>query len=101
MFVLGGKQMIALSPEAEKYLKDRHRAVYLELPPAIDACCFQLTEAPSVKMGSPKDASEYVAHHIGEIDVFVPRSINHLELTLAISSFFGIKRIAVEGWKLV
>lgn len=93
--------MLSVTAEAAQYVKDRNQPVHLERSPCIDACCFQLQEAPSVKFGPPPKPDTYVEHTIQGITVFVPRDLDTLPLTLTLNSFLGFKRLNIEGWQLV
>lgn len=46
--------MVSVHPDAARYVKERNQPIYLEQSPAIDACCFQLQEAPTVKFSVPQ-----------------------------------------------
>jgi hypothetical protein len=93
--------MLAVTAEAAQYVKNRNQPIRLEQSPCIDACCFQLQEAPTAKFGPPAKPEEYVEHNIEGITVFVPRAIDAMTLTLTLSSFLGFKRLCIEGWQLV
>lgn len=93
--------MLSVHPDAARYVKERNQPIYLEQSPPIDACCFQLQEAPSVKFGVPQKPEAFVIHCVEEITVYVPRIIDQLPLALTLSSFLGFKKLSVEGWQLV
>lgn len=93
--------MLTITPEAVQYIRKRNLPVRLELPPCIDACCFELQEAPEARFGAPKDREAHKEQVIEEITVFIPRSLQSLPLTLTVRSFLGFKHLAVEGWRLV
>lgn len=93
--------MLSITPEAAQYIKSREQTIYLEQTRAIDACCFQLQEAPSVKLGAPANPETFAIHTIEGITAYVPRTINQMPLSVTLSSFLGFKKLVVEGWQLV
>lgn len=93
--------MLSVHPNAARYVKDRNQPVYLEQPPAIDACCFQLQEAPAVRFGVPQKPETFVVYYVEGITVYVPRAIDQIPLSLTLSNFLGFKSLSIEGWRLV
>ena len=93
--------MYSITTEAAEYVRKRSQSVYLDLPPAVDGCCFQLQESPSAKLGVPGNPDAFVQHTVDGIAVYVPRGLKPIPLTVGISSFLGFKKLTVEGWPLV
>lgn len=93
--------MVTITAEAVQYIRKRNQPVRLELPPCIDACCFELQEAPEARFGVPQNRAAHIEQIVEEIIVFIPRSLQSVPLTLTVSSFFGFRRLTVEGWRLV
>lgn len=94
--------MIQISPEARELIRDKAGPVFLEMPKAVTSCCFDLQESPVVRFGKPRDPSNYEERIIGEVPVWVPRCLpDEGPLTITVSRFLGIRRLVVEGWRLI
>ena len=93
--------MYSITPAAADYLKKQDQSVYLDLPPAVEGCCFQLQESPSAKMGVPANPDAYAQHNVDGVTFYVPHGLKPVPLTVAVSSFLGFKKLIVEGWPLV
>ena len=93
--------MYSITPAAAEYLKKQNQSVYLDLPPTVEGCCFQLQESPAAKMGVPPNPEAFSQHTVEGITVYVPHGLKPVPLTVAISSFLGFKKLIVEGWPLV
>ncbi|EAX47846.1 conserved hypothetical protein [Thermosinus carboxydivorans Nor1] len=91
--------MLTISPQALEYIKTRNQAIYLELPPLID-CCIHLREAPIIRFGAPPNLAAYKTKNIDGITVYIPDDLPDIPLTIDLSSFFGYKRLVIEGWRL-
>jgi hypothetical protein len=91
--------MLEISENALAIIKGREEPLFLDLPKTITNCCFDLQECPDVRFGMPPRPAEYRESIIKGITVFVPRIIADLELTIEVTSFFGIKKLTVKGWR--
>lgn len=91
--------MIDVTPEALSIINARGGPIYLDLPPLI-GCCIEFRDCPSVRFGVPHNPREYVQKTIRGIDMYIPRELPDIPLTITVSSFLGYKRLVVEGWKL-
>ena len=92
--------MLHLTPNAAKYIKERHTEVYLELPPMINSC-IHVQEAPVVKMGKPSNLSSHNDIILDGVTVYVPSDFPDIRLTIDLTRFLFYKKLAVEGWQLV
>jgi hypothetical protein len=93
--------MLTISPEAKELIESREKTVFLDMPVAIRGCCFDLQERPVVRFGTPCKKGDFVQKVIDGITVFVPDCITEVELTITVSSFFGRKKLFVEGWRYI
>ena len=91
--------MFTITPAAAEYVRSRGEAVHLVLPPFID-CCIQLQEAPSVSLGEPGNPESYEIYTTDGIKIFAPAGLKPVPLKLTLRSFFGMKKLAIEGWPL-
>ncbi len=87
-------------PEARSIIIKRGQPIFLELPKIITNCCFEFQECPSVRFGEPRNIKDYKKKIIQEVTVFVPHRLPDIPLSIAVTSFLGIKRVVVDGWKL-
>jgi len=93
--------MLTITQGALEIIRKRRKPVFLELPRAVDACCYRLQECPMVRFGVPRDGSKYEDRTLQDVLVRVPRGISdEAALTIAVSNFLGFKRLVVEGWRL-
>lgn len=91
--------MLTISPEALALIHNKKQSIFLDMPKLITSCCFDLQECPTVRFGKPHNPSEYEEKTIQDITVFVPHRLpDTFPLTITIASFFGIKRLVLEGW---
>jgi hypothetical protein len=93
--------MLTITPEAKEIIESRDKTVFLDMPVAIRGCCFDLQERPVVRFGAPFKKEYFVQKLIDGITVFVPDVITELELTITVSSFFGRKKLVIEGWRYI
>lgn len=92
--------MLTITPEALAIIHERSQPIFLDLPKLITNCCFSLQECPTVRFGEPRDLSHYEQRTIHDVIVFAPHSLPDIPLSITVSSFLGIKRIVLEGWRL-
>ena len=91
--------MLTITPDALVLIRKQGKPIFLELPKIIINCCFDLQECPSVRSGEPLNAADYEKKTIQDVTVFVPRRLPEMPLTIDVSSFLGIRRLIVEGWR--
>lgn len=91
--------MLTITPEAISYIQLKAKPIFLDIPPLI-GCCVHLKESPSVRFGEPHDPDNYVLTTIQGVSVYVPNELPDQPLTITLTSFLGIKNLAVEGWHL-
>lgn len=90
--------MLTITPEALELIRKQDKPIFLELPKLINSCCFDLQECPTIRFGHPWNPHEYEKRKIMDTTVLVPQRLPDVPLTIAVSSFLGIKRLVVEGW---
>ncbi len=91
--------MLTITPEAISYIQSKAKPIFLDIPPLI-GCCVHLKESPSVRFGEPHDPNNYDLTTIQGVSVFVPHELPDQPLTVTLTSFLGMKKLAVEGWHL-
>lgn len=91
--------MITITEEAVDFIRRKQNTLFLELPKLIVNCCFSLQECPTVRFGEPRDQAHYEKKVIQGTTVFVPKNISEIPLTISLSSFIGIRRLVIEGWR--
>ena len=92
--------MISITPSALSYIRQRDQVLHLALPPMIYGE-FNVQEPPYVKLGVPAKMTAYDPQNIEGITVYLPVDFPSIPLTIAVTSFFGFKKLVVEGWQLV
>ena len=92
--------MLAITPEAAAYIKEKQKPIHLELPPEI-GCCIHLLEKPSVRLGPPHDPHNYEKIVLQGVEAFVPKELVSLPLTITVNQFLGFRSLGIIGWKLV
>jgi hypothetical protein len=98
--------MLSIRPDALALIRRRNRPVYLDLPPVVQGgCCLpSLQECPVIRFSPPRDAArqQYEVQEIQGVTVHVPRRMpRDGNFTLKVSSFLGLKRVVLEGWRLL
>lgn len=91
--------MLQVTPQAREWILQQKTSIYLEIPPLI-GCCIHLQESPSVRRGRPHDLSGYSQRMLDDVCVYVPQDLPQVPLTIALTSFLGVKRLVIEGWRL-
>ena len=92
--------MISITPSALSYIRQRDQALHLAMPPMIYGE-FNVQEPPDVKFGLPAKMAAYDPQNIEGITVYLPVDFPVIPLTINVTSFFGFKKLVVEGWQLV
>jgi hypothetical protein len=90
--------MIEFSEEALAYIGES--PVVIDLPCKVSGCCFDVAERPSVRLGEPKDAANYLRQDSLGVTLYVPRSLSDAHaLTIRVRGFLGFRGLIVDGWK--
>jgi hypothetical protein len=94
--------MLTISDKAREYILTKKGAVYLFQNGGTGLCCGNIDFGPSVYLGEPPDKKEYIVKKIDGITVHIPEKFTtSMPLTIHVESFFGIKSLHIEGWKLI
>lgn len=98
--------MISISPQALAIIRERKQPIHLDLPPVVTGgCCLpSIRECPVIRFGPPRSSprKHYSVQSIDGITVHVPRGMpEEGNFTITVSSFLGIKRVVLEGWRLL
>lgn len=91
--------MLSLTTEAVAFIESRGKPIFLDMPPLISGD-LTLQESPSVRFGEPRDPENYALREIQGISVYVPHRLPDQPLTISLSSFFGWRRLVIQGWHL-
>lgn len=91
--------MITFSPAALDYIRSKNQPIFLDFPPLI-GCCIHIQEAPEIRFGKPKDEQNYYNTEITDITVYIPFELPDIPITIGLTSFLGMKKLVVEGWRL-
>ena len=91
--------MLSLTSEAVAYIRSRGKPIYLDIPPFISGD-FNIQESPAVRFGEPRDPKNYALQVIQGVSVYVPYRLPEQALTISLASFFGWRRLVVQGWHL-
>lgn len=91
--------MLTFTPEARQYVKTKNQPVFLELHHQI-SCCMDFREAPTISFGEPRTIDHYTKNTIEGLIVYIPHELPDIPLTIVLTSFFGFKKLAIEGWIL-
>jgi hypothetical protein len=95
--------MLSVSPQARALIAAKGAPVRLDLARRVYGGCGvpSLEGRPAVRFGAPPPsaAEAYEERSIDGVTVHVPRALPaSQDLTLAVASFLGVKRLVVEGW---
>ena len=93
--------MLTLTPDAVALIQSKDKPIFLELPKTITNCCFDFQECPVVRFGEPRNMRDYEKKIIHDVTIFVPSRLREIPLTITVSSFLGLKRLVVDGWRLL
>jgi hypothetical protein len=91
--------MLTLTDSALAHIKSRQQPIFLEMPIIVQGD-ITFRESPSVRWGVPRDLQHYQCQQIQGVEVYVPHELPKLQLKIALSRFFWIKWLVVEGWAL-
>lgn len=87
---------IKISKEAEEYIKQRGKEVFI-LIGSIGGCCGGSMPMPYIYIGKPKELYRYKAHEIGNIIVYIDKSIQmNKEIQINLSKFLWLKQLIVD-----
>jgi len=93
--------MLTLTSDAVALIQSQDKPIFLELPKTITNCCFHFQECPVVRFGEPRNTRDYEKKIIHDVTIFIPGRLDEIPLTIAVSSFLGIKRLVVDGWRFL
>ena len=91
--------MLTFTKEARDFARQKGNIVHLEYL-TLNSCCIPFQPAPTVRFGSPHNPQQYEEETIDGLQVFIPHHLPDVPLEIQLSTFMGIKRLIVEGWKL-
>lgn len=61
-----------------------------------------MQECPSVRFGTPRQTAHYLERSIHGVTVFVPHTMrDDLELTVSLQRLFFLKRLVLDGWRVL
>ncbi len=93
--------MLTIAKDAQAMITEKGDSIFLDMPKTITSCCFDYQECPTVRFGEPHDPARYDVKTINGVTVYVPHRLPNDPLEIGISSFLGIKRLVLRGWKVL
>lgn len=91
--------MLTITAEAREYAVSKNCPFYIDVPPEIN-CCFHIVDIPSLRSGEPRELSKFDKVCFDGAVIFVPKNFPEHQLTISVTSFFGRKKLVLEGWHL-
>ena len=92
--------MLTISEEALALIAKKQLPVTIGIPPSINGCCIEVTEAPSVSFGEPRSPAEYTQQTISGVTVFVPNEFpDDPPMMIKTRSLLGFRQLVIDGWK--
>jgi hypothetical protein len=92
--------MLTITPEARTHALNNGGTLFLEYFALwTGGCCVPYQPEPSVKLGKPRNQAQYRQETIDGLTVFIPHELPEEPLLITMSSFMGIKRLVIEGWR--
>jgi hypothetical protein len=94
--------MITISEEALALIEEKQSPLFIDIPHAVRGCCFEMTDCPAVRFGEPKQLADYTRQTIQNATVYVPGCFpDDGAYVIRSRSFFGFRRLALSGWRLI
>ncbi len=98
----GRESMLRMSDAAKEYILAKKKPVYVIQNGPTGLCCGSVDFGPSVYLGNPPMEQEYTINDIDGIVVYLPQDFyTNVPLTIEVRSFFTIKSLYIEGWKVI
>ncbi len=92
--------MLTITPEARTHALNNGGTLFLEYHALwTGGCCIPYQPEPSVRLGKPYNQDQYRQETIDGLTIFIPYELPEESLLITMSSFMGIKRLVVEGWR--
>jgi len=91
--------MVTITSEARAHALNKGGSLFLEYIVLNSGCCIPYQPGPAVKLGKPYNADVYRMESIDGLTVFIPRDLSEVPLIIKVSSFLGMSRLVVEGWR--
>jgi hypothetical protein len=92
--------MLTIAPDARTYALNNGGTLFLEYFALwTGGCCIPYQPEPSVRLGKPYNQDKYRQETIDGLTIFIPHELPEVPLLITMSSFMGIKRLVVEGWR--
>lgn len=88
---------------AKEYILKKGGNIYIKYH-SIQNCCIEPNLTPEVSIGIPKNQEKYYIVGIDKINIYVDKIIYERELenlSIELKSVFGIKYLAINGWKVI
>jgi len=92
--------MLTITPDARTHTLNNGGTLFLEYFALwTGGCCIPYQPEPSVRLGKPYNQDKYRQETIDGLTIFIPYELPEVPLLITMSSFMGIKRLVVEGWR--
>jgi hypothetical protein len=94
--------MITISDEAKDYIKQNGSILKLIAFNKMSLCCGRIALEPSLSLGKPKDAENYILEKINEIDVYIPKNFHSPNpFRIELKKILAFKSLKIADWKLI
>ena len=85
--------MLLLTPEAIQYIKEQQQPIYLDHPPLEGENRQMKVKAPAVKLGTPKQLTDFNVQQEQGVTVYIPRGLELVNITIELSKVLFIKKL--------
>lgn len=94
--------MLTISEDALAVITEKQSPIFIDVPHTVTGCCFEVTDCPSIRFGTPRDFSNYSKREIQACIVYVPNSFPDAgDFVIRTKSLLGFKRLSLTGWRLI
>jgi hypothetical protein len=90
--------MLTFTKEARDFALQKGKILHLQYF-SLNACCIPYQPGPSICFGLPHNPQHYQQKTIEDLQVLIPNEMPDVPLEIHLSTFLGIKRLVVEGWR--
>lgn len=94
--------MLQIADDALALVQEKKTSIFIDRVRNVESCCFEFSPCPPVRFGRPKQLAEYASRIIQGVEVYIPSCFpSQLPLTIRVSQFLGMKRLVIDGWRVV
>lgn len=94
--------MVKISEAAKQYILEKGGILTVSKPSSVSFCCGQAALEPEISFGCPREEAEFLCLWFDGVTVFFARELEKMEgLEVDIVRFWGLRKLALKGWKPV